>query len=440
MRVILHADLNNFFASVELLKFPELRTQPVIIAGSRSRRHGVVLAKNEAAKACGVKTAETLSEALQKCPDAHVLPPHHEEYRLYSRRVRALFRELTERFESFGIDEGWLDITETEALRRAAERVPTGLFARSRRAVEQHWQRPLEEDETENLRRLIAGKEVADALRERVKRELQLSISVGISYNKVFAKLGSDLKKPDASTLITPWNAPSLMRGLPASRLLYVGRVTEEKLRSRGILSIQDLAEAEDEVLLHLLGKNGLMLKRYARGEDDSPVLTAEERGPSKSIGNSTTLAKDISRYEEVERVFRELAEEVSERAEAEKRTGETVRIWMRDMDFEDRSRQKTLPRPTRRAEDLLRAAMELFREQYEFKKPLRALGLSLNKLNDPEETEAQITLSEYHEQRRGEVRHAKVSKQVEALRRRFGDQILLGSELAEKQESSEGE
>ena len=207
-RVILHCDLNCFYASVELLSHPDLRDVPMAVCGDPNSRHGIILAKNEPAKKFGIQTAETIWQAKKKCPDLVLLPPHHDLYREYSRKVNAIYDEYTDLVEPFGIDESWLDVTHT-----------LHLFGGDARAL-------------------------ADALRERMKRQLGLTLSVGVSFNKVFAKLGSDYKKPDATTVISRENWKELVWPLQVGDLLYVGGAARKLLKQYGITTIGQLPPA----------------------------------------------------------------------------------------------------------------------------------------------------------------------------------------------------
>ena len=243
-RVILHCDLNCFYASVELLSHPDLRDVPVAVCGDPSSRHGIILAKNEPAKQFGVKTAETIWQAKKKCPDLVLLPPHHKLYREYSRKVNAIYDEYTDLVEPFGIDESWLDVTHT-----------LHLFGGDAKAL-------------------------ADTLRQRMKQELGLTLSVGVSFNKVFAKLGSDYKKPDATTVISRENWQSIVWPLPVGDLLYVGGAARKLLKQYGVETIGQLAACPQDMLETLMGKMGTQLHAYANGLDRDAVRYRYEAEP----------------------------------------------------------------------------------------------------------------------------------------------------------------
>ena len=263
-RVILHCDLNSFFASVELLEHPELREKPVAVCGNPSTRHGIILAKNEAAKHFQVKTAETIWQARKKCPDLILLPSHHHKYRHYSKLVNGIYQRYTDLVGPFGIDESWLDVTGT-----------LHLFGKN-------------------------GRELADELREVIRTELGLTISVGVSYNKVFAKLGSDYKKPDATTVIAPSNWQSIVWPLPVSDLLFVGRASQRILHRYGIETIGQLAHADRAMLEEVMGKQGAQLHDHAWGRGDNPVRPAGDRPPPKSIGNGMTFRHNLTNWDEI--------------------------------------------------------------------------------------------------------------------------------------------
>ena len=247
-RVILHCDLNCFYASVELLSHPELRTVPMAVCGDPASRHGIILAKNEPAKKYGVQTAETIWQAKKKCPDLVLLPPHHDLYRQYSRQVNAIYDTYTDLVEPFGIDESWLDITHTL--------------------------------------HLLGGdaQAVANQLRERIKRELGLTLSVGVSFNKVFAKLGSDYKKPDATTVISRENWRELLWPLPVGAMLYVGGAAQKLLHQYGVDTLGQLAACKPTMLETLMGKMGPQLQACANGQDQDPVRSRYEAEPVKSV------------------------------------------------------------------------------------------------------------------------------------------------------------
>ncbi len=369
-RVILHCDLNNFFASVELLSRPEWKQVPMAVCGSVEARHGVILAKNEPAKRYGVKTAETLWEARRKCPQLITVPPHPDQYRIFSRRAHRVYERFTDRIEPFGIDECWLDVTGS---------VP--LFG--------------------------SGEEIAHAIRRAVKEELGLTVSVGVSFNKVFAKLGSDLKKPDAVTVIRRAEFQKLLWPLPVEALIGVGKSTLRILHGMGVITIGDLAQAPLSTLRAALGKNGEQLGKNARGQDFSPVLSTQEQPPAKSIGRSTTCPHDLMKPEQVRRVILTLADEVAKELRAHGALAGGIQIGVRDSQLRTREFQRRFLQPTRLTRQLLDAGMELFEEHWSWRLPVRALGLRVSPLIeegeniqlalgcDPQKTAQEETLEE---------------------------------------------
>lgn len=356
-RVILHCDLNCFYASVELLSHPELRAVPVAVCGDPEQRHGIILAKNEPAKRLGVKTAETIYQAKQKCPDLILLPPHHELYSEYSKKVNAIYGEYTDLVEPFGIDESWLDVTGS-----------LHLFGGD-------------------------AKSLADILRERVKRELGLTISVGVSFNKVFAKLGSDYKKPDATTVIPPDDWQKIVYPLPVGDLLFVGRAAGELLGKYGIRTIGQLSDCKVEMLESLLGKLGMQLHRYANGLDDSPVRGADDREPVKSVGNSTTFRRDLTKWDELKTGVALLSDSVAMRLRRHGLYCGCVAVGLKDTNFKNVSRQKMLPHSTHLMREIEDAALELLRSAWKAPTPVRLLSVTALHLTDAQETYEQLDL-----------------------------------------------
>lgn len=314
------------------------------VCGSVEARHGVILAKNEPAKRYGVKTAETLWEARRKCPQLITVPPHPDQYRILSRRAHRVYERFTDRIEPFGIDECWLDVTGS---------VP--LFG--------------------------SGEEIAHAIRRAVKEELGLTVSVGVSFNKVFAKLGSDLKKPDAVTVIRRAEFQKLLWPLPVEALIGVGKSTLRILHGMGVVTIGDLAQAPLSTLRAALGKNGEQLGKNARGEDFSPVLSTQEQPPAKSIGRSTTCPQDLIKPEQVRRVILTLADVVAKELRAHGALAGGIQIGVRDSQLRTREFQRRFLQPTRLTRQLLDAGMELFEEHWSWRLPVRALGLRVSPL-----------------------------------------------------------
>ena len=341
-RVILHSDLNNFFASVEIAKNPDLAGKPLIVCGDPKKRHGIVLAKNQEAKALGIKTAETVYSALKKCPDLQMVQANHHDYVHYSALVREIYARYTEKIEECSIDECALDVTESVAM-------------------------------------FGSGEEIAHAIRMAVKNELGLTVSIGVSYNKPYAKLASELKKPDAVTVISRENYQQVVYPLPVGELLFVGGKTAQLLAKIGIRTIGDLAQADEGLLLHILGKRGGQLRVYARGEDDEPVKWQKDKYDLKSIGNSTTLPKDITDRDEVKRWLYVLSESVSARQRAAQAgRASTVHVTVRDDKLQFFSWQTKVP-PTALCGDIAKHAYNLFCKHYPLGARVRLLGITIS-------------------------------------------------------------
>ncbi|MDD4163797.1 MAG: DNA polymerase IV [Eubacteriales bacterium] len=338
-RVILHSDMNNFYASVECLYDPSLRDKPVAVGGDPESRHGIVLAKNYIAKNYGVKTGEVLWQARQKCPDIIFVPPHFERYLHFSKLASKIYSDYTDLIEPFGLDESWLDVTGSQKL-------------------------------------FGSGKKIADMIRERIKSELGITVSIGVSYNKIFAKLGSDMKKPDATTEIYPDNFRDKIWNLPASDLLFVGPATQKKLKQCGIYTIGDLAKTEIRYLQTWFGVNGLLLWRFANGLDDSPVSIMNAKAQIKSIGNSTTTPKDLVDDDDAKITFFMLAESVASRLRDAGMICRTVQISVRDNKLFSFERQLKLSEPTCVSDIIAGAAFALFKENVTGSYAIRSLGV----------------------------------------------------------------
>lgn len=341
-RVILHSDLNNFFASVEIALNPALAGKPLIVCGDPKERHGVVLAKNEEAKKFGIKTAETVYSALKKCPDLQMVGSHFHEYKKYSRKVVEIYARYTDCIEECSIDECSLDMTDS-----------TFLFG--------------------------SGREIAEKIRADVKRELGLTVSVGVSFNKVFAKLASEMKKPDAVTEVSEENYQGVVWKLPVSDLLFVGKSTAETLHKIGVRTIGDLANVDEALISRILGKRGRQLRVYARGEDNEPVKSEKKKEDLKSIGNSTTLPKDITDREDIKRWFYALAESVAGRLRAaDVGRANTVHIVVRNERLQDTTCQTKVP-PTVLCGDIAKAAYDLFCKHFPLGTRVRMLGVTVS-------------------------------------------------------------
>lgn len=388
-RVILHSDINSCYVSVELLTRPELRGQPVAVAGSEAERHGIILAKSEEAKAAGVKTGMVLWQARRLCPELVILPPHYDRYEEISRLAHALYGEFTNQQEPFGLDESWLDIT--------------GCYAHR------------------------DGYLAAEEIRRRMKKELGVTVSVGVSWNKPFAKLGSDYKKPDAVTVLNKDNFRELLWPLPVSELLFVGPATTRALSALGIRTIGDLARADVDTLRLRLGKNGLTLHRYANGWDDSPVRHWDRLPPPKSISNSTTPPRNLLCDTDARMYLLRLTEEVASRLRKGGFTARQASVSVRQADtLQWHSHQAILSRPTDITRELFHCAWTLFRKIHSWPRPLRGIGFAVSRLESgaPEQTDLFTDYDRLDNLRR-------LDKAVDSIRDRFGSDAIryLGSD-----------
>ncbi len=389
MRYILHSDLNNFYASVECLYNPSIRNKCVAVVGDQEKRHGIVLAKNYNAKKCGVRTGDTIYEARNKCGDDFVtVKANFERYIYVSKLVKDVYREYTNRVESFGIDEAWLDVTGSV----------------------HSW------DEAYAL---------ADKIRARIVSDFGLTVSIGVSYNKVFAKLGSDLKKPNAVTLISDINYIQLIYPLPVEDLLYVGRATKEKLHKANIFTIGQLAHAEQSFMKATFGKVGLMLHKFACGLDDSEVKLVGEADDIKSVGNSTTCPRDLKTDDEVKGIIYVLAESVANRMRAHNMYCKGVALWLKDETLNSFERQCTLLSQTNLASDIGKACYKLFKENYDWKFNIRAVGVRAINLSEG------VVQCNLFDDPTKQDKMLKLEQTIEKLRDRFGYDIIKRGNVA---------
>lgn len=376
---ILHVDLNNFYASVERVLYPELIGKPLAVCGDKEARHGIVLAKCELAKAAGVKTGDTIWQAQKKCPALLVRPPRFAEYVHYSKLVRNIYAEFTDYIEPFGIDECWLDVSKSQ------------IFG--------------------------SGEQIAQQIQAKVKELYKLTVSIGVSFNKVFAKLASDLKKPDAITTIYPEEVASKVYPLAVENLLFVGRSTKKKLQNIGIFTIGDLAAADCNFLERYLGKWGKTLYTYACGNDTTPVRQVQNFRQIQSIGNSVTYYKDLNAYEDIKRLFYALAESVSLRLqEANVGKATTLKIYVKDRELESYSWQKKIE-PTMLCEVIAKESFTLFRSRYYVKRSVRLLGIAVSGFTEGVE---QMTIEQVLPQNRLQ-KLEKVEETIQKIRKKHG-------------------
>lgn len=383
-RTILHADLNNFYASVECMLNPELAKHPVAVCGRAEERHGIVLAKNYAAKACGVKTGEAIWEARGKCPELVIVPPHYREYMKYSRLVREIYCEYSDLVEAYGMDENWIDVTGSRLL-------------------------------------FGDGETIANEIRERVKHELGLTISVGVSFNKIFAKLGSDMKKPDAVTVISREDFRSKIWHLPADDMLGVGPKAIKVLNMFGIRTIGELANCPDEILSCKFGVNGMRMKLYANGEDHSAVMHQEYKFPVKSVGNGITFLSDLYTEAEVWPMLLALSDEVAQRLRAAHKKARGISLTVKCSDLTGKEWQAQLEFDSSNACEIAQRCFDVFRQNYPWVKPIRALTVRAIRLVDDNINEQLSIFRDYERIGRLET----VDRTVDEIRKRFGRRAI---------------
>lgn len=383
MRTILHSDLNNFYASVESLFHPEYAGCPLVVCGRVEDRHGIVLAKNMIAKKAGVKTGMVLFEAKKLCPNLICIEAHHDLYLKYSRAVRKIYLEYTDQVEPFGIDEAWLDVTHSNACGGD-------------------------------------GYKIAEEIRKRVKEEIGLTVSIGVSFNKVFAKLGSDMKKPDAVTVISKDNFKNKVWGLPASDLLYVGRATKEKLEKLNINTIGELATFSKPILTSKLGKWGEVLLSYARGQDVDPVRKYDEFEELKSIGNSITYYRDIKTDDDVYSLLILLSESVCSRMKhAGFKCARTLSLVVTNDKLETTVRMTKATTPMSLSTEMAQTAFDLFKKTFSWSTALvRMLGITVSDFTEHK----QLALFE-DEKKKDKL--VKLENVVEQMREKYGRKII---------------
>ncbi|MBQ9949278.1 MAG: DNA polymerase IV [Clostridia bacterium] len=384
-RIILHSDFNSFYASVECMMHPEIAHLPVAVTGDPQARHGVVLAKNEIAKQYGIKTGETIWSAKRKCPDLHTVLPHFDEYRRISQEAFALYNSYTPRVEPFGLDECWLDMS-----------APGMTFS--------------------------AAEEFANMLRKQIKSEMGLTVSVGVSFTKSFAKLASDLKKPDAVSVISDTDYTEKAWQLPCEALLYVGKSSRRKLNEHGIYTIGDIARMPQEIMRSILGKSGVMLHEYANGRDSSQVEYAAAAHDVKSVGNSTTTDHDLTTRDEVCAVIYSLADKVAGRLRKAELLCSTVQISVRDKNMVTTEKQIKLQSPSDISNEIAEAAMSLFDAHYSAEiTPVRALGVHTTQLTSSGENH-QTSLFEDVEKRE---KLSALDSARDKLRKKYGKSMV---------------
>lgn len=389
-RTILHSDLNSFYASVEMMLDPSLRGKAVAVCGATEDRHGIVLAKSDLAKKAGVKTGMVNWEAKQLCRDLIMVPPHYDQYLKYSKLTQSIYQRYTDLIEPFGMDECWLDVT-------GCSTYGTGM-------------------------------EIAEKIRRSCREELGLTVSIGVSYNKIFAKLGSDLKKPDAITEIRRDTYQEKIWPLDCSEMIYCGRATTAKLAKYGIHTIGDVAQTDPMFLKRLLGVNGLSLWRYANGTDQSRVMHKDFVSPVKSIGHGITCTADLENDEDVWKVILELSQDVGHRLRVHELSARGVQIQVRGHDLLGSQFQCKLPFKTQLPSEIGAAAHRLFQKRYHWGSKVRAVcvrAIDLVPQKDPDQLSMFVDMARLE-------RRERLEDTIEDLRRRFGKNavtygILMG-------------
>ena len=383
MKVILHSDVNNFFASVECVTRPELKDKPVAVTGNPEKRNGVILAKNDVAKKFGVKTGEVIWEAKQKCPDLVCLAPHYNLYEKISKDLHDLYLDYTDFVEPLGLDECWLDVTNSLKYLK------------------------------------MTGKEIADEIRERVKREFGLTVSVGVSFSKIFAKLGSDMKKPDATTVILKDNFKETTYSLPLNSIVGIGGKLTKRFDNMNILTIGDFVGLDKNIVKSIMGKTGLELQAKLKGELVEPVACYYNLAPPKSIGNGTTTLHDIQKRADVEKVVALLSEKIAMRMTRGKFEARTIAVTIKTNEFEKFRHAKTIS-PIKSYEKILESAMELLDSFWHYDKKIRAIRVRVSSLNKVEEYRQ---LSMFDDEK------IKLTECVEEIKSKYGeDKIFIAS------------
>ncbi|HEY5556267.1 DNA polymerase IV [Acetobacterium sp.] len=399
-RVILHSDINCFYANVECLYHPELRDLPVAVGGNPEKRHGIILAKNQKAKEAGVKTGEVLWQARAKCPDLVILPPNYDLYLKFSRLARKIYNRYSDQVEPFGVDEAWVSVTNSAKLHGG-------------------------------------GEEIARKISHDIQDQLGVTVSIGVSWNKIFAKFGSDYKKPNAITVINRDNFKQIVWEQEVGDLLYVGRSTKKKLFKYGIYTIGQLANASVDFLVLQFGKMGAVLWRFANGLDDSPVKCFDEdyNGNEriiKSIGNSITTPRDLKNLEDVKLIMYMLTESVAMRLRETGCFCQTVAIHVRNKELNSFTRQAKLSKPSDITNEIAEAAIHLFKQNYDFSSDIRSLGVRVADLV-PDTIPIQLDVFGREQER---MRMEQLDNTVDHLRKRFGNlsirrAITIGDQMS---------
>ncbi len=391
-RVILHCDCNSFFASCETVLKPELKLVPMAVCGDPENRHGIILAKNELAKRYGIETAETVYAAKRKCPGLVLVRSHHQLYEEMSIKANNIYREYTDMVEPFGIDESWLDVTNSRML-------------------------------------FGSGKEIADTIRRRFREELGITCSVGVSFNKTIAKLASDYKKPDATTVILRANFEETVWKLPVSALLYVGKNATEALRRMYIFTIGDLAQSDRDMLIKRLGKSGGMLHDYANGIDPSPVRKIDEKQEQKSVSAGCTFRRDLVSEDDIKTGVLTVANELSARLRRHKVKCVNLGVTVKYFDFTSQSRQKQFDGGISSAKLIFDRAYELTLSSFSLTKPVRSITLSANKIVPENESFEHMSLFSDNTK----DKYESLENALDSVRKKYGSHAVEVGSLMNK-------
>lgn len=381
-RAILHSDANCFYASVETVLNPEFRGKAIAVCGSPEERHGIVLAKSEKAKRAGVKTGMANWQAKQCCRDLIIVPPQYDYYLKFSKLLHGIYRRYTDQVEPFGMDECWLDVTYSPG-------------------------DPME---------------IAEEIRQAVKDELGLTVSIGVSFNKVFAKLGSDYKKPDAITQISKEHFKEIVWPLPCSDLLYCGNATTEKLGSMGVRTIGGIASLPVEVMQRKFGKNGVALWKYANGLDDSRVAHQDFTAPAKSVGHGITCVADLENMDEARKVIFALSLDIGYKLRYMNLRASGVQLYVRNSELSFCSWQKRLEMATQDEGTIALAAYSLLEEKYSWHNPIRSITVTATQLDSSQNPTQLSMLLDYERL----VRREKLNESIDTIRDRYGKYAVI--------------
>ena len=394
-RVILHSDANCFYASCEMVLNPELRGKAVAVGGSQEERHGIILAKSELAKRAGVKTGMPLWEAKQRCKDLIIVPPHFEYYSKFSRLLRKIYERYTDYIEPFGLDECWLDVTSCG------------------------------ED----------GYIIAEEIRKTVKEELGLTVSIGVSFNKVFAKLGSDLKKPDAVSVITRENFKDLVWPLPASDLLYCGRQTSRTLQECGISTIGRLASMSESFIRGKHGKNGHSLWLFANGLDNSRVAHKDHYEPPKSIGHGITCVENLENHDEASKVIVALSLDIGYKLRKEGMYAGGVSLVVKDEGFTHYSYQTRLEHSTQDEGEIAKVAIKLLSDNYNWRYQIRALTVTAIYLESSQAPTQSDMFYDYEK----EEKQRRLGSVIDSIKDTYGKKAILPATVLDERKMPKG-